>query len=267
MTPDSPSPSARNDSAAFARYVRTRDPAARDELVRRYLPLARQLAGRYAGRAERDDLEQVAALALVKAIERYDPQRGLAFSSFAVPTIIGELKRYFRDFGWTVRVPRELQELSLRINRHMGPLTAELGRSPTVDELARRCDAGPEQIVEALATTTAHRPDSLDRPRIEDDGETVGAVLGASEDPAYAHVETAAEVDQLLSHLTDRQRQILHLRFGLELTQAEIGERVGLSQMHVSRVIRQTIEELRDAASQPPARPGRLGGGRYEPRA
>jgi RNA polymerase sigma-B factor len=251
MRSHSQSPGARTDAAEFARYHRTRDPALREALVRRFLPLARHLAGRYARRAERDDLEQVAALALLKAIERYDPERGNAFSSFAVPTILGELKRYFRDLGWTVRVPRDLQELSLRLSRVTGELTAALGRSPTVAELAQHCDVGVEQVVEALATSTAHHPDSLDRPRSEEDEESVGEVLGAREDPAFAQVETAAELDQLLRQLSDRERLILHLRFRLELTQAEIGERVGVSQMHVSRLIRESIEQLHSAASPP----------------
>src|SRR5215203_2704383 len=129
----------RPDAADFVRYARTRDPALREALVRRLLPLARQLAGRYAASAEREDLEQVAALGLLNAIERYDPERGIAFSSFAVPTILGDLKRYFRDLGWAVRVPRDLQEVALRIYRVTDELTAELGRSPTAEELARRC--------------------------------------------------------------------------------------------------------------------------------
>ena len=251
MPPRTERPDAQQDAADFARYVSTRDPALREVLVRRFLPLARHLAGRYAGSADRDDLEQVASVALLKAIERFDPERGLAFSSFAVPTILGELKRYFRDLGWAVRVPRDLQELSLRISRVTEQLTAELGRSPTAQELASRCEVSVEQIVEALATSTAHRPDSLDRPRSEDDEESVGEVLGAREDPAFAQVDTAAELDQFLEHLSDRERLILHLRFGLELTQAEIGQRVGLSQMHVSRLIRTSIDQLHTAATSP----------------
>ena len=251
MPPHIQRPDSAAEAAQFARYLSTRDPALREVLVRRFLPLARHLAGRYVGTADRDDLEQVAALALLKAIERYDPERGLAFSSFAVPTILGELKRYFRDLGWTVRVPRDLQELSLRISRVTEQLTAELGRSPTAQDLADRCDASVEQIVEALATSTAHRPDSLDRPRSEDDDESVGEILGAREDPAFAQAETAADLDQLLAHLSDRERLILHLRFGLELTQAEIGARVGVSQMQVSRLIRRSIEQLHTAAASP----------------
>lgn len=239
---------ARADGETFSRYQQTGDPALQEALVRRYLPLAHALAGRYPGRAERDDLEQVAAVGLLKAIDRYDPGRGLAFSSFAVPTILGELKRYFRDLGWTVRVPRDLQELALRLDRETGPLTAELGRSPTADELAQRCQTTTEHVLEALATVTAHRPDSLDRPRSEDDDESVGTALGGAEDPAYGNAENALMVDNWLRRLPEREQLILYLRFEHDLTQSEIGEHVGLSQMHVSRVIRASLQQLRSEA-------------------
>ena len=153
----------------FARYRRDRDPATRDALVARFLPLAHHLARRYHSGADADDLQQVASLGLVKAIERFDPARGPAFTSFAVPTIVGELKRYFRDYGWAVRVPRDVQELKARVDAMSQTLTAELGRSPTVGELAERAHATTEQILEALAAASAHYPDSLDQP-LSDEG-------------------------------------------------------------------------------------------------
>jgi RNA polymerase sigma-B factor len=239
------SPAARTDMAEFERYRRTSDAALREALVRRFLPLARHLAARYAGRGEREDLEQVAAVALLKAIDRYDPARGMAFSSFAVPTILGELRRYFRDLGWAVRPPRELQELSLRVARAGEELTGRLGRSPTAAELAERCDTSVEHVLEALATRSAHRPESLDRPRYDDeDSETAGERLGAREDPELARAEAAVVVDDLMKVLSERERTILRLRFHEELTQAEIGARMGCSQMHVSRLIRRAIERL-----------------------
>ena len=208
----------------------------------RFLPLAYHLARRYHRGADADDLQQVASLGLLKAIDRFDPERGLAFTSFAVPTILGELKRYFRDHGWTVRVPRDLQELKLRVDTISQTLTGELGRSPTAAELAERANATTEQILEALAAATAHHPDSLDQP-LTDDGDDAIDFLAADE-PGFERVEDAAFVDGLLNTLSDRERVILRLRFEDDLTQAEIGARLGISQMHVSRLIRQAITTL-----------------------
>jgi RNA polymerase sigma-B factor len=224
----------------------SRAASGRDEMVTRYLPLARSLARRYAHRGELEDLNQVASLGLLKAIDRFDPGRGLAFSSFAVPTILGELKRHFRDKGWTVRVPRDVQELNLRINTLTEPLTAELGRSPTPAELADRSGATVEQVLEARAANSAHHPESLDKP-VTEDGEPLLDLAGGSIDPGYERAETAAVVDGLLAQLGEREREILRLRFAEDLTQAEIGERMGLSQMHVSRLIRQSISTLQSA--------------------
>jgi RNA polymerase sigma-B factor len=236
------------DAAAFEQHRRAPSSATREDLVTRFLPLARSLARRYQGRAEMDDLNQVAAFALLKAIDRFDPERGLAFSTFAVPTILGELRRYFRDLGWTVRVPRDVQELKLRIDKLTGALTSELGRSPTPAELAERTGASVEQVVEALGTVSAHQPDSLDR-RLADDGDEAIDLLSAGPDPGYRQVEDEVYVGGLLEALPERERLILKLRFQDELTQAEIGERVGLSQMHVSRLIRQSIARLQQEAS------------------
>jgi RNA polymerase sigma-B factor len=241
---------AREDRRLFERYRRDGDPAAREALVERFLPLARQLARRYQrGGEQLDDLNQVASLGLLKAIDRYDPARQTAFSSFAVPTILGELKRHFRDKGWSVRVPRDLQELAVRIDRVSDELGRELGRAPTTAEIAERTGATTEQVLEAREAAGAYRAVSLDRPRDDDDdeGEGVSATVGA-EDPGYGVAEDAATVHRLMRVLTEREREVLRLRFEEDLTQSEIGERVGVSQMHVSRIIRQAIARLREAA-------------------
>jgi RNA polymerase sigma-B factor len=235
------------DAELFRRYRDDRDPVARERLVVRFLPLARHLARRYTGQAERDDLEQVASLALVKAIDRFDPDRGLAFTSFAVPTILGELKRYFRDLGWSVRVPRSLKDLRLRLDSDRRALSAELGRSPTAGELADRAGATVELVVEALATDSARHADSLDRP-LSPEGDTALELLGGDHDPGYSQAEDAMLVTSLLETLPAREQVILRLRFEHELTQAEIGERLGISQMHVSRLIRKSIAQLHASA-------------------
>jgi len=222
-------------------------PSEREEMAIRHLPLANHLARRYSRRADFDDLYQVASFALLKAIDRFDPDRGLAFTSFAVPTIVGELKRYFRDHGWAVRVPRDLQELKLRVDRATEALTTELGRSPTPGELAAATGSTVELVLEALAAKTAHYPDSLDRPIDEDGDEPFGRSVGG-EDPGYGRAENAAVVERLMRNLSEREREILRLRFEEDLTQAEIAEILGLSQMHISRLIRRSIATLQRAA-------------------
>lgn len=239
---------AQHDAARlFARYRRDHDPVTREALLARFLPLAYHLARRYHGGADADDLQQVASLGLLKAIERFDPGRGLAFTSFAVPTIHGELKRYFRDHGWTVRVPRDLQELKLRVDAISQTLTGELGRSPTPAELAERANATTEEILDALAAATAHQPDSLDQ-SLSDDGDDAINFL-ATKESGFERADDAAFVDGLLNTLSDRDRIILRLRFEKDLTQAEIGDRLGISQMHVSRLIRQAITALQTATA------------------
>src|SRR5215216_1044338 len=222
------------------RYARDRSPVAREELVERFMPLARRLAARYAGGAEPfDDLVQVASVGLVKAIDRFDPERGTAFSSFAVPTIAGELKRHFRDKGWALRVPRDLQELTQRVDRTTDRLLHELGRTPTVAEVAGTLEITPEQVLEAHEAATAFRAESLDRPCGDDqDATSVGDTLGAHE-PGYLQAEQSATLEAMMSVLSDREREMLRLRFAEDLTQSEIGRRVGVSQMHVSRLLRQ----------------------------
>jgi RNA polymerase sigma-B factor len=241
---------AAEDRRLLVRYHRSGDRSAREEVVQRFLPLARQLARRYAGAGEPlEDLVQVASLGLVKAVDRFDPSRAVAFSSFAVPTILGELKRHFRDKGWSVRVPRDLQELALRLDRTQEELGRELGRAPTSAEVAGRLGVTEEEILEAREAAHAYRAVSLDRPRTDDDegGPAVADAMGG-EDPGFRQAEDAATVDQLLRVLAPREREVLRLRFAEDLTQQEIGDRIGVSQMHVSRLIRQAIARLGDAA-------------------
>jgi RNA polymerase sigma-B factor len=238
---------ARLEQRLFSHYRRTGDPAARAQLVERFLPLARSLARRYQHGAEPlDDLMQVASLGLLKAIDRYDPERGIAFSSYAVPTIAGELKRHFRDHGWAMRVPRELQERALRVEREQQRLAVDLGRSPTAAEVAAALGVEVEQIVEARGAASGRHALSLDMPRDADDDEPAGEV--AAEELGFAAAEDAATFEQLAAGLSAREREVLQLRFGEDLTQSEIGERVGCSQMHVSRMLRATLARLQEAA-------------------
>jgi RNA polymerase sigma-B factor len=225
--------------------------------VDRFLPLARQLARRYQrGGEPLDDLVQVASLGLLKAIDRFDPARETAFSSFAVPTILGELKRHFRDKGWSVRVPRDLQELAVRVERVGEELGRTLGRAPTTTEIAESIGATTEQVLEAREAAGAYRAVSLDRPRDDDEEDTAGVADAVGiEDPGFRLAEASATVERLMRVLTDREREVLRLRFEEDLTQSEIGARVGVSQMHVSRLIRQSVARLRDVAESGEAPP------------
>jgi RNA polymerase sigma-B factor len=238
------------DRRLLERYHRSGDRAAREQLVERFLPLARQLARRYQrGGEQLDDLVQVASLGLLKAIDRFDPERETAFSSFAVPTILGELKRHFRDKGWSVRVPRDLQEMAVRVDRVADEMSREIGRAPTPAEIAERTGGTLEQVLEAREAAAAYRAVSLDRPRADDEesGESYADAFG-EEDPGYRLAEESATVDRLMRVLSEREREVLRLRFEEDLTQSEIGRRVGVSQMHVSRLIRQSIARLREEA-------------------
>ena len=237
------------DRRLLERYHRESDPDAREALVERFLPLARQLARRYQRAGEPlDDLIQVASLGLLKAIERFDPARETAFSSFAVPTILGELKRHFRDKGWSVRVPRDLQEMAVKVDRVGEDMNRELGRAPTPAEMAERIGVSPEQVLEAREAAGAYRAVSLDRPRSDEDDEGELADAFGAEDRGFALAEDAATVQRLMRVLTDREKEVLRLRFEEDLTQSEIGQIVGVSQMHVSRLIRQSVARLRSAA-------------------
>ena len=241
---------ARDDRRLLERYHENGDRAAREALVARFLPLARQLARRYQrGSEPLDDLIQVASLGLLKAIDRFDPARPSAFSSFAVPTILGELKRHFRDRGWSVRVPRDLQEMAVRVERVSEELSRGLGRAPTPAEIAENIGATSEQVMEAREAAGAYRAVSLDRPRDDDEDEGVADTMGV-EDPGFRLAEDAATVERLMDVLSDREREVLRLRFEKDLTQSEIGARVGVSQMHISRLIRQAVTRLREAAEE-----------------
>jgi RNA polymerase sigma-B factor len=221
------------------------DRAARAELVERMLPLARSLARRYVGKGEPlDDLEQVASLGLLKAIDRFDVSREVRFATFAVPTIAGELKRHFRDRGWMLRVPRDIQELSARVSRARETLTRDLGRSPTVDEVARTLDSSVEQVLEALRAADSYRMMSLDEP-LADGAGALEAIGG--DDEGYELAEHRVLLRPGLDGLGAREREIVRLRYYEGLTQREIARAVGVSQMHVSRLIRRSIDTMRDS--------------------
>jgi RNA polymerase sigma-B factor len=234
----------------FARYRRTGDRRLRDELVEEHAPLAHFLAGRFANRGEqRDDLVQVALVGLFKAVERFDPGRGLQFSTFATPTILGELKRHFRDRGWAVRVPRRVQELHLQLGRIVSALGQEEGRSPTPAEVAERAGVSEEAVLEAMEAGSLYRLVSLDGSVTPDDeGGELSACLG-DDDPEFERIEHRSEIDELLEALPARERRIVELRFFESMTQSEIAERVGVSQMHVSRLLTRSLERLRAEAT------------------
>ena len=222
------------------------EPGARRELIERYMPLARSLALRYRRASEPlDDLIQVASVGLVKAVDRWDPERGLAFSSYAVPTILGELRRYFRDSTWDVRPARDMQELCLAVEEARDALWVDLGRSPTVADLAKHLDRPPEQVMEALQASDGRSLRSLDAPVHEDEGDSASAGdLIGDHDPGFARVEAVATIEQMTAILDDRAREILRLRFEEDMLQSEIAAHVGCSQMHVSRIIRSSLERL-----------------------
>lgn len=228
----------------FAEFHRTGSSTARDELAASYLPLADFFARRYADRSvELEDLQQVARLALVKAIDRFDASLGIRFSTFAGRTIDGELKRWFRDKSWAVRVPRSVQENSLAIGSIQAAFEHENGRSPTVDELAQASDLPPEDVLEALDARANYRAVALDKPSMEDGTTSLGESL-VMNDRAFTRSELRIVVTQLLETLDERDREIVRLRYFDELSQDEIADRVGISQMHVSRLLRRSLQSL-----------------------
>ena len=228
----------------FREYRDTRDPSVRERLVGAHLGLAASLASRFSTRNESpEDLQQAALLGLVHAIDRFDPDRGVQFTTFAWATISGELKRHFRDRTWGVRVPRRLQELYLNTSEAMDSLTHDLGRSPTVAEVAERLGCTEEDVLEALEARAAYRLGSIDAP-IGDDESDGGMQLPESES-GFGRVEQRVVLADLVNRLPARERQIIHLRFNEELTQAEIADRVGVSQMHVSRLLSTSLQKLR----------------------
>lgn len=232
------------------RYHRDRGDADRAELVRRFLPLARSLARRYASpSAPYEDLAQVASLALVKAIDRFDPERGTSFRAFATPTILGEMKRYFRDSVWTVHVTRAAKERALAVDRATEELSTRLGHSPTVHELSQYLELEEEDVLDALQVADAYAATSLDEPRSNDGSEegSLESQLGVEEE-RYELIEDAIAVREAIGSLPERDALVLRLRFGQELSQREIGARLGVSQMQVSRLLRRALERLRTLA-------------------
>ena len=241
---------ARGDALLFERRA-AGDLRAREALIERFLPLARSLARRYEASAEPlEDLVQVASVALVKAVDRYDPSTGYAFSSFAVPTIVGELKRHFRDRSWTVRPPRDLQELTLKIERATRELWQRHSRAPTIGELSVAIGCSDEQILEALRARAGRSRLSLDAPAGGDEDQPTLAERLGTRDAEFDRAESRVMVDGLLEMVSPRAREIVRLRYYEDMTQAEIGERLGVSQMQISRILRQTLTQLRDVAQQ-----------------
>jgi RNA polymerase sigma-B factor len=218
----------------------------RDELVTGHLPVAVHIARRFANRGEpHEDLTQVATVGLINAVDRFDPGRGVDFLSFAVPTIMGEVRRHFRDTSWSVRVPRRLKELHLAIAGSSAELSQRLGRAPTPKELARHLDRPVEEIFEGLEATNAYRSDSLDDMPVDDDGVALRDSIGET-DPQMELVEHREALVPLLNELPERERTIVVLRFFGNLTQTQIGEKIGVSQMHVSRLLTRTLARLRE---------------------
>lgn len=230
----------------FSSYAKEHDPAVREQLVEQFSALVRSLARRFAGRGEPlEDLEQVGYLGLIAAINRFDPGLGLEFSTFATPTILGEIKRYFRDKSWAVRVPRRLQETYARVIRSRSELSQELGRDPTVPEIAERLELDPDEVLQALEAGPAQRAVSLDTPlgQGEDAGE-LGDRVGA-EDENLSRIELQNMLAGAMRHLTAREREIMVLRFVEQLPQTEVARRLGISQMHVSRLQRAALAQLK----------------------
>jgi RNA polymerase sigma-B factor len=248
--PDVELPDRRRRDERWLRLVRRYhdgDRSAREQLVAEMLPLVNQLARRYAGRASHDDLVGAGLLGLTKAIDRFDVRHASELSAYAVPSMLGEMRRYMRDHNWSVRPPRRLQEDSLRVTRALAELEARLAHSPTARQIAEHLDLPLEVVVEALTATRAYTSASLQQP--VGDGElTLGDTLGA-DDVELERSEIAATVGQLAQTLTDRERELLYLRFARDLTQTEVARRMGVSQMQISRLLRATVTKLRDEAA------------------
>ena len=230
----------------FARWHEHRDERAREQLVHHYLPLATRLARRYRGAFEPiDDLRQVASVGLLKAIDRHDPSRGTSFQAFAVPTILGELKRYFRDCGWAVHIPRGTQDLALKVEQARRTLSADTGRTPTFQALAEYLELSIEQVCAAAEAAAAHHSMSLETPYDDGEGEsfTLGDSIG-SIDPKYERVEEDICIAQAARRLTERERRVLAMRFVADRTQTQIAKEIGVSQMQVSRILHAALDRL-----------------------
>jgi RNA polymerase sigma-B factor len=228
-------------------FARRPDPEAREELAKEFLPLAEYFARRFSGRGEPvDDLTQTASLGLLNAIDRFDPDRGVPFSTYAAATIVGELKRHFRDRGWALRVPRNVQETAILVNRTVSTLWQDLGRAPTVSEIATSADIAEDDVLQALDALQAYTTDSLDAPA--GDSTTTAAESIGDEDRSFELSEDWLSLAPALRDLPERERTILYLRFFEGRTQTEIAEEMGISQMHVSRLVSQSLEKLRNRA-------------------
>jgi len=235
----------RNVEALLVAYHRDGDQAARDRALTELMPLVRALASRYAGRGEPfEDLVQVGAVGLIKAVDRFDVDRGVEFSSYAVPTIVGEIRRHFRDKAWALHVPRRLKELGVRLSRVLDELTTELGRSPTIAELAQATGSEEEEVIDALDSAHAYSTRSLDAPSDEGGEASLSDRLG-TDDIGYEEVEDGSWVAVGLDALDERERQIVELRFFQEMTQSQIAAQIGVSQMHVSRLLRRALTVMR----------------------
>ncbi|MFB9338853.1 SigB/SigF/SigG family RNA polymerase sigma factor [Actinoplanes octamycinicus] len=221
-------------------------PVVRERVINAWLPMARRLARRYANRGEDlDDLTQVATVGLIKAVDGFDPERGGEFAGYAIPTVLGELKRHFRDRMWNIRVPRRLQELNMAINRARGELVQTLGRAPTVADIAGHLGISEEDVIEGLEGAYAYRPTSLSTPVGPEGDAELGDTIGGT-DPGYALTELHITLGPALARLTEREQQIIALRFHGNLTQSQIGEQIGVSQMHVSRLLTGALGKLRE---------------------
>ena len=235
----------RSVDALLVSYHRDGDRDARERALVELMPLVRALASRYAGRGEPlEDLVQVGALGLVKAVDRFDVDRGVEFSSYAVPTIVGEIRRHFRDKAWAMHVPRRIKELSVRLSRALDELTTELGRSPTVAELAEAAGAEEEEVIDALDSAHAYSTRSLHAPFEEGGDDSLSEKLG-EEETGYRDVEDGSIIATGLDALDERERRIVELRFFDEMTQSQIAAEVGISQMHVSRLLRRALVKMR----------------------
>jgi RNA polymerase sigma-B factor len=234
------------DRELLRRYHEAGDTSAREALIARHLPLVRSLARRYAGRGEPlEDIEQVGAIGLIKAIDRFDLEREVSLATYATPNVVGEIKRHFRDRGWAIRVPRSLQELNARMSGAIDELTARIGRSPSVAEIAGSLGTTPEEVLEALEVGSAYSTLSLDAGTGPDEDGDPMETIGA-EDEGFGRSEDRATLGPALARLPDREREILRMRFEEGLPQTQIAERVGLSQMHVSRLIRRSLATMRE---------------------
>jgi RNA polymerase sigma-B factor len=248
LTPAQPTRSPESDRDLLKRYHVDGDTTAREELVQRHLPLVRSLARRYAGRGEAlEDIEQVGAIGLLKAIDRYDLEREVSLTTYATPNVVGEIKRHFRDKGWAIRVPRGLQELNAKMSGTIERLTIKLERSPTIAEIASELATTPEQVLEAMEAGSAYSTVSLSSgPGGGDDDDFDPMESIGAEDEEYERTEQRASLEPALETLPEREREILRMRFEEGLTQTQIAEKIGISQMHVSRLIRKSLARMRD---------------------